>query len=56
MKKIGLTTKVMKTILNAKRDLNYIYDQKIGGIKIKSKYNRYENGERSSKPNTFTKN
>ena len=35
--------------LKCKRDLNYIYDQKIEGIKIRSKCNWYEDGEKSSK-------
>ena len=35
--------------LKCKRDLNYIYDQKIEGIKKRSKCNWYEDGEKSSK-------
>ena len=35
--------------LECERDLNYIYDQKVEGIKIRSKYNWYEDGEKSSK-------
>ena len=34
--------------LKCKRDLNYIYDQKLEGIKIRSKCNWYEDGEGSS--------
>ena len=34
--------------LKCKRDLNYIYDQKFEGIKIRSKCNWYEDGEESS--------
>ena len=39
-----------KTIsLKYKRDLNYIYDQKLESINIRRKCNWYEDGERSSK-------
>ena len=34
--------------LKSKRDLNYIYDQKIEGIKIRTNCNWYEDGEKSS--------
>ena len=33
--------------LKSKRDLNYIYDQKIEGIKIRTNCNWYEDGEKS---------
>ena len=35
--------------LKCKRDLNYIYDQKLEGIKIRSKCNWYKDGGESSK-------
>ena len=35
--------------LKCKRDLNYIYDQKLEGIKMRSKCNWYEDDEKSSK-------
>ena len=35
--------------LKCKCDLNYIYDQKLKDIKIRSKCNWYEDGEKSSK-------
>ena len=39
-----------KTIsLKYKRDLNYIYDQKLESINIRRKCNWYEDGKRSSK-------
>ena len=51
------------------RELNHIYDQKLEGIKMRSKYNWYEDGKKYSifflnldktsshlKPNKFTKN
>ena len=34
--------------LKCKRDLNYIYDQKLEGIKITKKCNWYEDGQKSS--------
>ena len=34
--------------LKSKRDLNYIYDQKIEGTKIRTNCNWYEDGEKSS--------
>ena len=34
--------------LKCKCDLNYIYDQKLEGIKIRSKCNWYDYGEKSS--------
>ena len=34
--------------LKGKRDLNYTYNQKVEGIKVRSKCNWYEDGEKSS--------
>ena len=38
----------MKVNVNCKRELNYIYDQKLEGVKIRSKCNWNEDGEKYS--------